>query len=114
MTRQPLLKVYGHVYPIDDAFYAALERACAEAMPDTDDLPVLEREGDMARISFEGAYFPVEETLAAIRAQLRPEHRGKLDVLDMDGWRLHRHTFIEGRIESRSAPLNNVLDYSGH
>ena len=112
--RQPPLKVYGHVYPIDDAFYAALAEACADAMPDTDDLPVLERDGDMARISFEGAYFPVEEALAAIRAHLRQEHQGKLDVLDLDGWRLHRHTFAQGGIESHSAPLNNVLDYSGH
>ena len=114
MSRGPLLKIYGHVYPMDDVFYAALEAACADALPDTDDVPLLEREGDMARISFEGSYFPVEEVLAAVEAHMRPEHRGKLDVLDMEGWRLMRHTFAEGRIARRSASLNQVLDYSGH
>ncbi len=114
MSRSPLLKVYGHVYPVSDDFYAALEQACAGAMPDEDDVPVLERDGDMARISFEGMYFPVDEVLAVLGEQLCPEHKGKLDVLDMEGWRLNRYTFNCGRIESHRAPLNNVLDYSGH
>ncbi len=114
MSRSPLLKVYGHVYPVDDVFYAALEQACADALPDEDDIPVLERDGDMARISFEGMYFPTDEALAVLAAHLQPGHKGKLDVLDMEGWRLFRHTFILGRIESHSAPLNTVLDYSGH
>lgn len=114
MSRSPLLKVYGHVYHVNNDFYAALEQACADAMPDEDDVPVLERDGDMARISFEGMYFPVDEVLAVFGEHLCPEHKGKLDVLDMEGWRLYRHAFNHGRIESHSAPLNNVLDYSGH
>ena len=114
MSRSPLLKVYGHVYPVSDDFYAALEQACAGAMPDEDDVPVLERDGDMARISFEGAYFPLDDVLAALTAHLRAEHLGKLDVLDLEGWRLIRHTFAQGRVDVHSAPLNNVLDYSGH
>ena len=52
--REPLLKVYGHVYPISDAFYADLDAACADALADDADEPVLCREGDMARVSFEG------------------------------------------------------------
>ena len=114
MSRQPLLKVYGHIYPVDDALYAALENACADAMPEEDDIPVLERDGDMARFSFEGTYFPLDEVLAALTAHLRPEHQGKLDVLDMEGWQLMRHTFAQGRMDAHRAPLNNVLDYSGH
>jgi len=110
----PLLKVYGHIYPVSDAFYADLEVACAWAMPDDADEPVLCRAGDMARFSFEGVYFPVDETLEALKRRLRPEHQGKLDVLDLENWRLIRHVFEQGRIRSRSAPLNNVLDYSGH
>ena len=51
MSREPLLKVYGHVFPVTDAFYEYLARACADALPDADDIPVLERVGDMARIS---------------------------------------------------------------
>ena len=114
MSRDPLLKAYGHVYPVDDSFYAALEQACAEAMPDEDDIPVLERDGDMARISFEGTYFPLDEVLEVLTAHVQAEHKGKLDVLDLEGWRLIRHTFAQGRVEVHSAPLNNVLDYSGH
>lgn len=114
MNRAPLLKVYGHVYPVSDALHAALEAACAGAMPDDADEPALCREGDMSRISFEGVYFPVEETLEALKRHLRPEHQGKLDVLDLENWRLVRHVFAQGHIRSTSAPLNNVLDYSGH
>ena len=114
MSRQPLLKVYGHIYPVDEPLYAALEHACADAMPDENDLPVLELDGDMARISFEGTYFPLDDVLAALTAHLRAEHLGKLDVLDLEGWRLTRHTFAQGQIDVHSAPLNNVLDYSGH
>ncbi len=114
MSRDPLLKVYGHVYPVSSAFYDDLAHACADALPDADDIPVLEKDGDMARISFEGMYFPVNEVLEALARYLGPEHKGKLDVLDMGGWRLTRHVFEEGRINSSSAPLNNVLDYSGH
>ena len=96
MSRQPLLKVYGHIYPVDDALYAALEKACADAMPD------------------EGAYFPLDSVLEALTAHMQTGHQGKLDVLDMEDWRLIRHTFIQGRMDVHSAPLNNVLDYSGH
>ena len=35
-------------------------------------------------------------------------------TVEVRGWRLYRHAFNHGRIESHSAPLNNVLDYSGH
>jgi hypothetical protein len=114
MSRQPLLKVYGHIYPVDDALYAALEHACADAMPDEDDIPVLEHDGDMARFSFEGTYFPLDEVLAVLTAHVRAEHQGKLDILDLEAWKLTRHTFAQGRISVHSAPLNNVLDYSGH
>ena len=114
MSRQPLLKVYGHIYPVDEALYAALEHACADAMPDEDDLPVIERDGDMARISFEGIYFPLDDVLDVLTAHVRAEHKGKLDVLDLESWRLIRHIFTQGRVDVHSAPLNNVLDYSGH
>lgn len=114
MSRQPPLKVYGHVYPVGDALYAALASASAAALPDEDDIPVLEREGNMARFSFEGVFFPVDAVLAALEQHLGPELKGKLDVLDLEGWRLCRYTFTAGRIEQRSAPLNSVLDYSGH
>lgn len=113
--RDPLVKAYGHVYPVTPALYDALELALRDALGDDDgDVPLLCREGDMARISLEGFYFPEDDVLDAFRAHLTPAMQGKLDVLDMEGWRLTRHVFDHGQVKSSSAPLNNVLDYSGH
>lgn len=112
--RDPLVKAYGHVYPVTPALYAALESALRDALNDDEDVPLLCQEGDMARISMEGSYFPEDEVVEAFRAHLTPDMQGKLDVLDMDGWRLTRHVFAGGQVKSSSAPLNNVLDYSGH
>lgn len=114
MSRPPLLKVYGHIYPVSEAFFSDLTRACADALADDANEPVLAREGDLARFSLEGAYFPVEEVLAAVTRHLRPEHKGKLDVLDLENWRLIRHVFTQGKIHVSAAPLNNVLEHSGH
>lgn len=114
MPRDPLCKVYGHVYPVTEALHAALEQAVAGALADDPSEAVLCREGDMDRISFEGVYFPEEEVLAALRQHLGPDMQGKLDYLDLENWRMRRHRFVQGRIVSSSAPLNNVLDYSGH
>lgn len=113
MSRTPLFKVYGHIHPVDVALYAGLERICASALPDTEDIPVLEKDGDMARISFEGTYFPDTEALDFLSARLDPLHQGKLDILDMDGWRMTRHVFRDGRIQSQTVPLNHVLAHSG-
>ena len=113
MSQPVLLKVYGNLYPADGADLEALARASASCVRDgTDEVVTLE--GDLLRISFEGLFFPEEEVLAALAARLRPEQRGKLDVLDLEAWRLTRHLFADGRITSRAAPLNNVLDFSGH
>lgn len=114
MTHTPLLKVYGHIYPADDALYTSVAQACACAMPDSDDVPVVEKDGDMIRVSFEGVYFPVEEVLACLAQRILPCHQGKLDVLDLENWQMTRHLFQEGRIQSRTVPLNHVLAYSGH
>ena len=58
MPQTPLCKAYGHVYPCGEALYGALEQAVSGVMGQEEDEPVLVREGDMARISFEGIYFP--------------------------------------------------------
>ena len=113
MSQPVLLKVYGNLFPADETDREALARACADRVPAADGEAVL-REGDLVRISFEGLYFPAEDVLEAIAARLKPGQQGKLDVLDLEAWRLTRHLFAEGRITSRTAPLNNVLDFSGH
>ena len=107
MSQSPLCKAYGHVYPCGDALYGALARAVAGAMGQDEEEAVLVREGDMARISFEGIYFPVEEVVQALREHL-------LDYLDLEDWRLTRYRLEEGEVRPSSAPLNNVLAFSGH
>lgn len=109
-----IVKVYGHIHPVDDDLYAALSHACVDALAEDATQPVVRREGDMALMSLEGMYFPVEEVLAVIAARLTPKHKGKLDVLDLEGWRLTRHLFVDGRVQTSTAPLNTVLAHSGH
>lgn len=111
--REPLVKAYGHVYPADAALEESLRAALRDTLPDNDDVPLLERDGDMLRISFEGSYFPEDDVVAALRAA-PGTLQGKLDVLDLENWRLTRHAFHDGRLRTGAAPLNNVLDYSGH
>lgn len=114
MRQSPLCKVYGHVYPLSEALYAALEAAMGGCMgQESDDAPLV-LEGDMARVSFEGIHFPEEEVVAALRAHLTPAMQGKLDYLDLENWRLTRYRFEAGEVRASSAPLNNVLDFSGH
>ncbi|MBO4368572.1 MAG: hypothetical protein J5803_00505 [Desulfovibrio sp.] len=109
------LKVYGHIYPADKAFEEALQNALEGALCDaiSSDVPLLERDHDMLRISFEGRYFPEEEVLAVFSRFLLPSHKGKLDVLNMLDWRLTRYLFQEGTLVRREVSLNHVLDYSG-
>ena len=113
MSQPVLLKVYGNLFPAQEADREALALACADRVPAGDGEAVM-LEGDLVRISFEGLYFPVDEVLEAFATRLKPAQQGKLDVLDLEAWRLTRHLFAEGRITSRTAPLNNVLDFSGH
>lgn len=113
MSQPVLLKVYGSLHPADADTRAAVARACEGRMPAGQEEAVT-LEGDLLRIAFEGLYFPVEETLDAVAARLTPEQAGKLDVLDLEAWRLERHVFANGRITSGAAPLNNVLEFSGH
>ena len=112
---QTLLKVYGHLYPCDqeleEELSLALEGAIANEL--SKDLPLLERDKDLIRLSFEGLYFPEEEVLEVIKKHLNPKQHGKIDFLLLDEWRLRRYFLEQGQISSRETSLNNVLDYSG-
>lgn len=112
--RTPLCKVYGHIYPAETALEEAMRAAVASAVCDNDDIPLLERDGNMLRISFEGSYFPEEDLIPVIEAHLSSAHCGKIDILDLDAWQMTRYQFQNGVLSRRTAPLNNVLDYSGH
>ncbi|MDR2572963.1 MAG: hypothetical protein LBC94_01235 [Desulfovibrio sp.] len=112
MSGRVLIKVYGHIQPVSDDFFTALVKICSDAISDGQDGSILRREEETVRISFEGLYFPLEETLHLLARHIGPEHRGKLDVLDIENWRLSRHVF-DGGLRSSSAGLNSVMDYAG-
>ncbi|MDR1857174.1 MAG: hypothetical protein LBR22_08485 [Desulfovibrio sp.] len=111
MTVAPPIKVYGHISPVSDALWEELDRLCGPLGEGEE--PVATREGDTIQLAFEGLHFPVEEVLEAVRRHLGPVHAGKLDVLDVENWRMTRHVIKDGKIETRAASLNDVLSYSG-
>lgn len=45
MSRPPLLKVYGHIYPVSEAFFSDLTRACADALADDANEPCWRAKG---------------------------------------------------------------------
>ena len=137
-----LIKVYAAFYPLPESLCPPeLEQELCALMvvPQPDDLPVAFRQGDMARISFEGVYFPVDEALAIIERYFRqavvlgrtgqkpegpagagagsgdaPAIDGKLDVLDMEAWTLTRYVWKENGLAAATRSLDHVLEYAGH
>lgn len=113
MSQPVLLKVYGNICPVPATLLDGLSPVLQECLP-VPDLPVASLSGDLLTLSFEGVYFPIDDVLAVLSESIAAGAAGKLDLLDLENWRLTRYTFARGVIETRSASLNNVLDYSGH
>lgn len=111
MTQPVLVKVYGNISPFSPALEKGLATLMAEAMPEPGKIA---SEGNLLLVSFEGIYFPIAEAIDLIDTNLSSHMTGKLDYLDLEAWRLTRYTIANGEITPASAPLNNVLDYSGH
>lgn len=108
--RHILVKVYGSVHPLQEAEKISLVNRLELLLGDD----IVDADGDMVRIGFEGMYFPIDEVLEIIQEYLHDESAGRIDYIDMDGWRLHRH-MIEGmKIIEKSNDLNNILDFAGH
>ncbi|MDE5833768.1 MAG: hypothetical protein K2H64_12475 [Desulfovibrio sp.] len=111
MSQPVLVKVYA---AIEGAAPTApdIEKICRSAHPAEN--AATSMDGDALLISFEGIWFPVDEVLEALERSQTPAWKGKMDVLDLEDWRLIRYVFKDGSLVRREAPLNNVLDYSGH
>ena len=56
----------------------------------------------------------MEDVVQALREGLTPAMQGKLDYLDLENWRLTRYRLEAGEMRQSTAPLNNVLAFSGH
>jgi len=104
--RPVLVKAYGALDPAGadalDAVKAVLESWYIE--------DAAELSGDLLRISFEGDMFPEDDVIEAIRPFLCGSSRGKLDVLDLEAWTLHRFLFDGGRIRDNKVTLDKALE----
>lgn len=131
-VRDAAVKVYGGFHPADADVFCRVEEAGRDAVGEE---PWLFLEGDLLRISFEGAYFFLPDMLLALEVCLPPEAEGKLDYLDMEAWTLTRCQLGASAGEKAAAAsgplsaaenasltrfsvftrsLNHVLAYSGH
>lgn len=113
MSQPVLLKVYGNIAPAPVGLAATLAKTALAALPPAQD-PVISQVGELITISFEGIYFPLEETVAAILGSLKGNEKGKVDALDIEEWILTRYLIAAGQISKQKAPLNHVLAWSGH
>lgn len=73
-----------------------------------------ELEGDILCIGFEGAFFPLDDVLDALRPLLCAESSDKIDLIDVEAWTLTRAAFSGTEITVKTVGLNHVLAYSGH
>ena len=113
MTQPVLIKVYGAFSPASEKLRLGLGKICGQAIgTHTEGMPV-SLSGNWLAISFEGVWFPVDDLQAFLEKYAESPLRGKIDFLDLENWRLTRLEFADGRLRKSSAPLNNVLDYSG-
>lgn len=113
---QVTAKVYASFFPADASVRAAVAGATAQALgPEP---AVVDLEGDLLRLSWEGVYFPLEDVLRALALSLPPKVEGRLDSIDLDAWTLTRYTLPpeQGReraFVAHTRGLNHVLAHSG-
>lgn len=112
MSQPVLLKVYGSIHPAEESLSNALSQIAANAIPYDGHIITVYK--DIIGISFEGIYFPVDETLSTIKKYLHGNETGRLDILNLEEWKLQRHKIANGHISGQSVPLNNVLAAAGH
>ncbi|MBD5641563.1 MAG: hypothetical protein HDQ91_04005 [Desulfovibrio sp.] len=111
MSQPVLIKVYASLWPATDALAAAVKTATLAALPAP---PEIALSAGLLTLSFEGVFFPIDELAEAVEASAPPDLQGKIDLLDLENWELRRYLAASGKLGVHSAPLNNVLDYSGH
>lgn len=115
MSQPVLVKVYATLAPVSDDLVREAEEAASGALGvEGDQGPFVFGEEDALRVSFEGIYFPVDDLVPILEKAAAAGTRGKLDVLDMENWRMTRHEAKDGKLSIHTVPLNHVLDYSGH
>ena len=69
-----------------------------------------ELSGDLLSIGYEGDAFPDDEIVDALKPFFCEKSWGKLDVIDLEAWTLHRYTFTGGQLNDHIATLDKALD----
>ena len=104
--RPVLVKAYGALSPATEETLRAVRTVLEDwYIPDA-----VELKGDLLRISYEGDVFPDGEVVEALRPFLCDESEGKLDILDLEAWTLHRYFFAYGRLRDHTATLDKALE----
>lgn len=106
------VKVYGFLRPCPPEYLPQL-RASLRLLGDAAD-GVLELGGELLNIAYEGAFFPLDDFMAALSPLLRPESLGKVDYLDIEAWEITRLNFENGFVTRATRDLNSALAHSGH
>ena len=84
--RPVLVKAYGALNPATEETYRAV------------------------RAVLEDWYIPDAEVVEALRPFLCDQSEGKLDILDLEAWTLHRYFFAYGRLRDHTATLDKALE----
>ncbi len=104
--RPVIVKAYGAFSPVAEEAFLAIRSVLEDwYIPEA-----VELIGDMVRISYEGDSFPAEEVIGVLRPFLTEKSEGKLDILDLEAWTLHRYFLDQGFVRERKATLDKALE----
>ena len=105
--RPVIVKAYGALSPATEQTLQAVRAVLESWFIDTD---CAELKGDMVTIGYEGDAFPDDEVVEALTPFFCEKSWGKLDVIDLEAWTLHRYTFAGGQLSEHTATLDKALD----
>ncbi|MBQ8172580.1 MAG: hypothetical protein IJ034_01390 [Mailhella sp.] len=105
--RPVIIKAYGALSPASEETLQAV-RAVLETWFIEED--AAELNGNMVTIGYEGDAFPDDEVVDALKPYLCDTSWGKLDIIDLEAWTLHRYTFTNGQLSDHTATLDKAMD----
>ena len=105
--RPVIVKAYGGLSPAGEDVFEAVRSVLQSWFIEED---AVELVGDMVTISYEGDAFPDDDVVDALRPFLCESSWGKLDVIDLEAWTLHRYTFAKGELTDNTTTLDKALD----
>ena len=113
-------KIYIKVHGSITNATSQLAEAATEILPSivadasSYDEKIIDLDGSLLSIHFEGLYFMIDDFLAAISPHITQDMEGRIDYIDMDEWTMTRFWINKGMLSHNTADLNQVMDFSGH